>query len=133
MEALQFILHHVDSRLPAIVVMLWVAELLILSSCLASERWLRLLVKKIDTFSQLFEQKPEALSLEMLSLLQASHISKLILVNDELIVRFRQLSALSRGSQGANPSYCTFLTSANEFGGLNLLLHEILASSIRNS
>ena len=72
---------------------------------------------------ELFEEDPKSLSLESLSTLQTSLISKLILVNDEIMGRYRRLAELSNGLPNAEANASLFSDGANQLRAFNLVLH----------
>ncbi len=82
---------------------------------------------------KLFELDPKILSLELLSRLQASLLAKLILVNNELMSRYRNLSELSDGLPDADTNASLFSKSADELRGFNLILNQILSQNIERS
>lgn len=82
---------------------------------------------------KLIDEDPKTLSLEVLSILQASLMAKLLLVNDELQGRYRRLAELSEGLPDAEANASLFKSSTDELRGFNLIINQILAKSTGKS
>ena len=76
---------------------------------------------------KLIDQDPKSLSLEMLSLLQASLIAKLIVTNQELQTRYERLADLSKDSDSAEHLTNTFVKGTSHLTQFNEHLSKELA------
>lgn len=75
----------------------------------------------------LAESDPKSLNIEALSLLQASLIAKLIMVNDELQRRFRLVTDLSSEIKDTEDSREILSEGTREIAGFNDYLRDKLA------
>ena len=76
---------------------------------------------------KLGERDPATLSIEMLSILQASLTAKLILVNKELLGRWQNIASLSDGVPDTESERMVLVEGVKWLQGFNLVLEHALA------
>jgi len=76
---------------------------------------------------KLFEHDPKELDLDMLSHLQASLVAKLVLVNEELISRYKNITHLGSDLPNSSGARSVLTDSANHLDKINELLQSELA------
>ena len=76
---------------------------------------------------QLYEYDPKELDLDTLTELQASLIAKLFLVNQELILRFRNVTDLGTGLPKSEDALAVLSDSADHLDKVNTFLKAELA------
>lgn len=80
---------------------------------------------------KIFEYDPKDLNLELLSTLQVSLIAKLILVNDELKLRYQNISGLSSELPDVADSRQLLSESAARLSQINEVLRDELERATR--